>query len=636
MRRPQVSLGRARTPERSALNRAGLWAGALAAAIAGPVGCGAATKDHGRENDAGTRGLGTGGASLLGGGTGGVGGGSTGGTGGGAARGGFGGDLMLGEAGTGTACERDVSLTAVTLSEPEPFDLIIVADHSQSLAWSKDELSAGLSDLLTNVRGRSVRVILLTPTQYGQSSSMALEPLLGTPIVPWQDPATGMAYQDAMTNYSQSCTDPAGQPIDCPNPLGPDPYHVQGTWSFAMPDPVATLTPDMTDAAFSAVQTTLTNTILAIGGTGSPHEQPLCTLGRYITQDPSKLPKNAVFLVISDEDDVSVPDDCTVSYTGNVTATKNENGTTPCSSGCDAYRFSMVGNSYAKSIPFTCAAFDDLGNEIPGSEMMQDAYSGQLTSCDGITAGPCTDDEKSNVAFFCESGTVVTSCTRECSTTPNVPCSVDLHDPNVNACTSSFTANGQTYANLAAYCATRGSGWQNCSGGGVNIQYSQSLSGGGQKQSLMPGSTTADVARYFSTAVAGVFSPDAYRVEAIVFEPSFSCKLGTGQSYAANLANFVGDPSQLFPLCESYAPALSGVLEFAQTLLQTQYHLTLMADEDVTDVVVIDKSGNERHLAKSDYGYSRDTGILTIAQTALRSSDASLKVEVTSDCRAPR
>ncbi len=608
-------------------------------AIAWLAGCGASRAEHPSHDDGGATGLGTGGSAGVSAGKGGGGtGGGTGGTGGGSgAQGGSGGDITVSEGGDGTNCERDVSLTAVTLSEPAPFDLVIVADHSESLAWSRNELSSGLSNLLTNVRGRSVRVFLLTPTQYGQSSSLAQEPLLGTPVVAWQDPASGMAYQDAMTDYSQVCTDPSGATIDCPSPLGPDPYNVVGTWSFAMPGPVAVLSADMTDAEFDAVESTLANTILAIGGTGSPHEQPLCTLSRYITQDPSKLPKNAVFLVISDEDDMSVPDDCLAGFTGYVTASKNESGTTPCTgSNCDAYRYSMTGVAYSKGMPFTCAAFDDLGNEIPGSEMMQYATSGELASCDGITAGSCTDAEKQDVSFFCESGTMLVSCTRECDTINGLPCSVDVHDPNLNPCTSSFSTNGQTYANLAAYCATQGSNWQNCSGGGVYIQYSQSLSGSSSKQPLINGTTTADIGAYFTSKAASVFAPNAYAMEAIVYEPNFSCQLGTGQSYATNLAAVVGDPTHLFPLCQSYAPALSGVLGFAQALIQTQYQLTLKQDEDVTDVVVVEKSGAKRELMKSDYSYSRDTGILTISQDALHSSDATLSVQVTSDCRPVR
>jgi hypothetical protein len=542
--------------------------------------------------------------------------------------------VMTEDAGAaGSACERDVSLTAVVLGEPAPFDLVIVADHSESLAWSRDELSSGLQNLLSDVRGRAVRIFLLTPTQYGESSSQALLPLQGTPVVPWQDPATGKAYQDAATTYSQVCTNPQGAVIDCPSPLGPDPYHVVGTWSFAMPEPIAVLSPDMTDAAFEAEQSAVAGAILAIGGTGSPHEQPLCTLDRYITQAASSLPEHAVFLVISDEDDVSLPGDCLAGFTGEVTATQNENGTTPCSSGCDAYRYSMTGDSFAKGLPFVCAAFDDLGNRIPGSEQMGYAYQGQLSSCDGIVAGPCTADEQQSVGFFCESGKVVVSCDRECSTASGLVCSVDLHDPTVNPCTDAFTLDGVRYGNLASYCASRGSGWTDCKGGGVTIQYAQSLSGSSSTQSLTSGTTTLDMALYFRARADAAFAPGAYRTEAIVFEPSFSCSLGMGQSYATNLAKLVADETRLFPLCEAYAPALDGVLDFAQALIQTTFHLTLKDDEDVTGVTVVDDHGAERSLLADDFTYDRTTGVLTIASTALRATDSTLHVEITSDCR---
>jgi hypothetical protein len=52
-----------------------------------------------------------------------------------------------------------------------------------SLAWSRDELSKGLQDLLTHVAGRQVRVFLLTPTQYGASSAPAKQALTGDPVV---------------------------------------------------------------------------------------------------------------------------------------------------------------------------------------------------------------------------------------------------------------------------------------------------------------------------------------------------------------------------------------------------------------------------------------------------------------------
>src|SRR5690606_13300305 len=51
-----------------------------------------------------------------------------------------------GDAGADGQCQREVTLEGVTLSAPEPFDLVIVADHSASLAWSRDELAAGLTE----------------------------------------------------------------------------------------------------------------------------------------------------------------------------------------------------------------------------------------------------------------------------------------------------------------------------------------------------------------------------------------------------------------------------------------------------------------------------------------------------------
>src|SRR6185295_3732443 len=101
----------------------------------------------------------------------GIGGGATAAQGGGGAAGraGTSGQITVEEGGAGGDCEREVTLQAVVLGEPAPFDLVIVADHSQSLAWSRDELSSGLRELLTHAEGRDVRVFLLTPTQYGAS-----------------------------------------------------------------------------------------------------------------------------------------------------------------------------------------------------------------------------------------------------------------------------------------------------------------------------------------------------------------------------------------------------------------------------------------------------------------------------------
>jgi len=542
-------------------------------------------------------------------------------------------DVSVSGAGGSPDCERQVTLQAVELGEPAPFDLVIVADHSMSLAWSRDELSKGLQDLLTHVEGRQVRVFLLTPTQYGASSAVATKALTGDAVVSWQDPVSGAAYEDAMTKYSQACSDPAGAPIACPDPRGKVPYKVKGTWAFDMPQPIAVIAPDMTPAAFAAEATAVQKAILAIGGTGSPHEQPLCTLARYVSQPSAQLPKNAIFLLIADEDDVSQPDECLLSYESALQAYKVEQGSAACNSSCDAYRYTMQGTRRWLRMPFTCAAFTDTGTRIAGTDKGSWYNLGTVTSCDSIVAGPCTAAERATIQPFCESGLTLAECTRECASQEQ-PCSVDLPQAGVDACSSSFTYNGQTWPNLAGYCGPQGSGWHDCTGGGIKLQYSESYSGTYSHVNVTPGTTNpADIGAFFKSAAAKAFAGGNYLLEGILLEPSFSCKLGSGQSYAANLARFIGDPTHIFPLCESYAPALDGVLGFAQTLLQTEFSLDLKHDEHITAIIVIGKDGRERSLGAEAYAYDAASSVLKIEPASIASNDANLRVEITSDCR---
>ena len=345
-------------------------------------------------------------------------------------------------------CRRDVSLAGVTLSEPEPFDLVIVADNSKSLAWSRDQLAAGLRDLLTNVKGASVRVFLLTPTQYGADSAKARAPITGTPFVSWKDPATAQAYSPAVTTFEQSCTDPAGTPISCPDPEGTVSYRAHGSWTFRSPEPIAVIRPDMTDAEFQGAQQGVADQILALGGTGSPSEQPLCTLARYVTQPPSALAKNAVFLVISDEDDVSLPSDCLRGYDAELTATRQEIASTPCTSGCDMYSYSTKGTIHLAGRDVTCAAFTDTGTMIAGTEHSSAFGGDALASCDGYVSRPCTDAERADAKPACDPGQSVVKCQYRCETTDDVWCIARVTDSKVNACSQSFTFDGQTYDNL--------------------------------------------------------------------------------------------------------------------------------------------------------------------------------------------
>ncbi len=597
----------------------------VAAALA--AACGASTRhDPPRGSGAaGSAGVETGGS-----------GGTTGGTGGGrGGSGGGGGTIVEATGGTdgGVECQREVTLTAVTLGDPPPFDLVIVADHSDSLAWSRDELASGLSTLLANVKGRSVRIFLLTPTQYGASSAPGEMPLTGDPIVAWKDETTGEPFPNAMTEYEQTCTDPNDQPMECPGGRDMIPYKSHGIWSFVMPEPLAVLTPELTDAEFAATEAAVADAILAIGGGGSPEEQPLCTLARYMLQDEASLPSHAVFLVISDEDDVSTPeDDCLLGFDGELRRVESEIGTTACSSGCDAWRYGVTGVTHWQRLEFHCAALDDLDNPIAGTEMMSWLNEGSQPTCEGFPTGPCTDEEAARTVEFCNSGLSLVGCERQCATR-DVPCYLDFPDGSIDACNQSFTLGGQTYDDIADYCSARGGEWSACSGGGILKQTTESWVGYPEKKPIVKSRLASDLASYVRNGAETAFGFGRYLFEGIVLDPAFSCELGVGQSYAKNLAALVADRTKLFPLCEPYAPALDGVLAFAQSLIQTEFTVTLKDDEDVTAVFVIETGGTERQLAPADFTYDRATDTLSVELAALRVSDVSLRVEVTSDCR---
>ena len=534
-------------------------------------------------------------------------------------------------------CRRDVSLKAVTLGEPPPFDVVIVADNSDSLSWSRDDLSSGLSDLLADVRGRSVRVFLLTPTQYGASSAAAQEPLTGQDVVDWKDAATGQPYANAVTTYAQTCTDPSNGSISCPSGKGNVlPYQAHGIWTLQMSSPIAVITPDLTSTEFAAQQKAVRDAILALGGGGSPHEQPICTLARYVTQDRSVLPGHAVFVVISDEDDQTTPKDCLASYDAGLKSSPGQQvDPTPCTTGCDAYRYSATADIGWRRSMLDCAAFDDTGKQIPGSDQQTWLNLANLASCDGFASRPCTSDEGMQATPICPTQTTLVTCQATC-TSSTFPCMVDLPDSTVDACTHSFTKDGTSYANLADYCGKTSGGIgmiHGCTGGGIKYQSFQSLTGTYNTVPLMSGTTTADMISYFRSQATAAFGADQYLVETIVLAPSFSCPLGPGQSYATNLIQLAGKSDNVFPLCQSYAGALRGVVDFSQNLVKTDFAVPLAADESITAVHVVGQDGRERTLGASDYRYDRASQVLGVQQNVLGAMDATLRVEITSDCR---
>lgn len=524
------------------------------------------------------------------------------------------GTLSPGDGGDGNEveCERVVSFQPVILGESQPFDLVIVADNSQSLSWSRDALASGLQDLLMHVRGRSVRVFLLTPTQYGASSALSQ-----LPKVAWQDPETGKPYSPAATSYSQQCTDPTGASIPCPT-ADASAYRLDGHWDFLSPEPIAVITPTLTDAEFAAQQAAVAKKILDLVGSGSPSEQPLCTLGRYISQDHTKLPQNATFLLITDEDDVSEPKDCLVRYTKEVTSHSDVSSTVACEANCDQYRFSMQVRSQTLQTAITCVAVTDTGDAIPGTEK---SVSGPFNAgCDGGQGpGACSSFEEDDAKQRCGAGYRVSSCARKCVEDTRA-CEFTTDQP-VSDCSICVSKGTQSLGPCTAQ-------------GGVKFEYDVSYSATFQNVPLTSGSTTDALASYFRSQADSALGSTHYLVQGIVLDSAFSCPLGPGQSYAQNLARMIGARSHLFPLCESYAPALGGVLDFAKTLIQTDFTLSsLEDDEDVTAVTVIDASGAPRQLPDSQYQFDLQTRVLHIEPSAILDSDTDLRVEVTSACR---
>jgi hypothetical protein len=304
---------------------------------------------------------------------------------------------------------------------------------------------------------------------------------------------------------------------------------------------------------------------------------------------------------------------------------------TPCTTGCDAYRYSATADIGWRRSMLDCAAFDDTGKQIPGSEKQTWLNLANLPSCDGFSSRPCTQDEVAETASICPAGTKLVTCQATCTSSTSA-CMVDLPDSTVDACTRSFTKDGTSYANLADYCKEM---IRDCTSSGIKYQPFQDLTGTYNAVPLMSGSTTADMISYFRSQATVAFGDDQYLVETIALAPSFSCKLGPGQSYATNLIQLAEKSDNVFPLCGSYADALRGVVDFSQNLVQTDFGVPLAADESISAVHVFAQDGSERTLASADYRYDRGTQVLSVERSALGTTDATLRVEVTSDCRPP-
>ncbi len=543
--------------------------------------------------------------------------------------------LVAGDAGdAGLACQRVIDLsTDVTLSTPPPFDVVIVADNSDSLSWSHADLASGLQGLLTYVHGRDVRFFILTTTQYGQSSKGAVSMLTGQSLVTWSSSVSGAAYADPVTQYTQSCSDPTGTAIACPSypPLAP--VDVHGQWTFTMPPPIAAITASMTDAQIAAQQQAISSAMLGLVGGGTSEEQPICTLNRYIAQPPSALPAHAVFIVLSDEDDVTPPTDCLAGYDFTPQATSIPES---CSANCSQYTFEMWAPTAETTLAYSCVPEDDDGTlheDLATSHTA--AAPGTFSASCASAIGACSAAQVAFAQSDCGSTAAVQNCTYSCAATSTlIGCTVNETSATPDICTQSFSSGGVTYANIADYCAKTSPGyaWSGCSVSGYNVVDAGTYESGRAIPVVPNAATPAQMIAHFKAQASEVFAPGAYQVETIQLSPSFPCPVNPGQSYGTTLATLATTPSDVFPICQSYAGLLQHVQSFADGLIQTSYSVPVAGGETVEGVTVVTSAGVSRTLGPGQFTYDPMTGTLTFAAGVLTSADASLHVDVGHEC----
>lgn len=533
-------------------------------------------------------------------------------------------------------CERELSFEAVTLDEPEPFDVVIVADHSDSISWSKDDLASGLSSLLDEVYGYDARFFVLTPTQYGASSASALDWATGEDLVLWKDPVSGQVYDHEVTRYSQVCTDGNGKERVCPNyPNQYEAYSIDGRFDFVMPDPIAAITRDMSGKELALQKQTLTDAILNLGGHASQVEQPMCTLSRYIKQPRAQLPEHAVFVVISDEDDASSPSDCVESYHYAWGPYEGQGEVGGCTEQCDLWRSLVWRPVVSARIEFQCAAVDDLGVVYPERGHSDWDSAGSVDSCAEIDS-TCSDANLVRAAERCGAGYVVQGCVRSCNANGGpVGCSVDLQDESIDGCVEPFEYDGEQYANVVDYCEqhTGSQGWGDCEREGLTLEQASSWTTSYGLSRVVPAAVdVVDMIRDFQVKAINTFGEDGFYVATIAFDTSFDCTPGTGQSYAQFLRLISKGPKDVFPICEPYAPVLSSVTGFAKKLLPTDYAISLGANESIESVSVTGRDGETRQLQAEQFSYDAAAMNLHIDASALHANDVTLNVTLVDPC----
>jgi hypothetical protein len=520
----------------------------------------------------------------------------------------------------------------VTIARPVPFDVVIVADNSDSLSWSRNSLSAGLENLLSRVHGHEARFFVLTSTQYGATSAAALSPFDGKPLVAWRDSVTNRPYANPVTTYRQSCKDDKGVGIPCPAPYGDQPYSFQGVWDFLMPAPVAAITPAMTPADLAVQQKRIADAVLALGGGGAQEEQPLCTLGRYLRQKPELLPKNVVFVVLADEDDTSPPLNCLAGY--HATFERSDKpALEACDTNCTQYTWSVNRPNKLEDLHFTCIPVDDMGNQHPERAFEKSVPINQAATCMPFDRA-CAAAELARATTGCGPGHVVKDCRHVCATQGYISCSLTRTTDAIDLCTQPFDEAGMRYANLADHCTrTRGAGWEQCTRSGARPGTRPGFGGGGGPDRVfLSAFSTENMITSIKADAERLFGARNHSFETIILDPTFSCPVSPGQSYATNLRRLATSAQDVFPLCQDYAPAIARIASFADYLVQTTFALELDRYEDVDTIVVTGRDGRQRTLRKTDYTYDRATRRLQISPGVLTAQDAGLAVNVARHC----
>jgi hypothetical protein len=212
-------------------------------------------------------------------------------------------------------------------------------------------------------------------------------------------------------------------------------------------------------------------------------------------------------------------------------------------------------------------------------------------------------------------------------------------DDKIDLCTQPFDEGGVHYTNMADYCTRTGlvgSGWQGCRKDGWRL-LPMDASGATlweTKKPLVTAQSTAEMISSFKSSADNLIGKGNWSVEAIVLDPSFSCPLNPGQSYAKNLRTLASSASDVFPLCQDYAPAIERIATFADYLIQTTFPLDLDKYEDVDSVVVANKQGAERTVPASSYQYDRAAKLLRFSAGVLTAQDDSLSVNVARYCQS--